>query len=513
MAIKSNRLKRLIVAIVLVLTSLVIGVVGGVKIASINKVTSTDDKSHIQQLADILSENWYSEIFYGKEADEDLLIHQFIGALSTGESRMLDPYTFLIKNEEGQTGIVAGKIGITMNYFYNYPIITEVHKDGPAYNRILPGDIIVQTGKVVEGVMKTFSIVDDNVDFSTIVNYALGTPNEKMFIKVARFIDNKLTYETFDITLAANLTNPYSSLVETDLNDTLMVKLTSFVDSAKGSDTCSELESILKKNTKKNIIIDLRDNGGGSLASVVNICDLFLPNDYLVTSLYYKDGTVNNYYTDDDVCYEFDNIIFFQNEKTASASEIMISTLQYYLNDKVTLIGGKTYGKGIAQLTTKVFGGAYSLQYTCARWLRPDNSWIGMTGSMFTENYQLGFDPSENCLINKSELLTLMESSNSYIFYKENPSFAAFKYDNVHSINKYFFMVYNKMFNKNFRTDYYFDLSSKQAIMNYQILKNTSTKDGVMNEETFLYFVRDFYNQKEVYLNTFINKAKLIVGD
>jgi hypothetical protein len=69
------------------------------------------------------------------------------------------------------------------------------------------------------------------------------------------------------------------------------------------------------------------------------------------------------------------------------------------------------------------------------------------------------------------------------------------------------------MFNKNFRTDYYFDLSSKQAIMNYQILKNTSTKDGVMNEETFLYFVRDFYNQKEVYLNTFINKAKLIVGD
>ena len=34
-----------------------------------------------------------------------------------------------------------------------------------------------------------------------------------------------------------------------------------------------------------------------------------------------------------------------------------------------------------------------------------------------------------------------------------------------------------------------------------------------MNEETFLYFVRDFYNQKEVYLNTFINKAKLIVGD
>ena len=150
MAIKSNRLKRLIVAIVLVLTSLVIGVVGGVKIASINKVTSTDDKSHIQQLADILSENWYSEIFYGKEADEDLLIHQFIGALSTGESRMLDPYTFLIKNEEGQTGIVAGKIGITMNYFYNYPIITEVHKDGPAYNRILPGDIIVQTGKVVD---------------------------------------------------------------------------------------------------------------------------------------------------------------------------------------------------------------------------------------------------------------------------------------------------------------------------------------------------------------------------
>ena len=513
MAIKSNHLKRLIVGVMLVCFSLVVGVVGGVKIASINKETTTDDKTHIEQLFDILSENWYSEIYYGKEADEDLLIHQFIGALSTNQSQMLDPYTYLIKNESGQSGVVAGKIGITMNYFYNYPIITEVHKDGPAYNKILKGDIIVQTGKVVDQTMYKYSIVDEGVDFSTIVNYALGKPGEEIYIKVARFVDNKLTFQEFTLQLASNLNNPYSSLVEESFDDTLMVKLTGFVDSSKGSDTCKELENILKKDNSKNIIIDLRDNGGGSLSSVVNVCDLFLPKDYLVTTLCYKDGTTTPYYTKDDTCYNYDNIIIFQNEKTASASEIMISTLQYYLNDKVTLIGGKTYGKGIAQLTTKVFGGAYSLQYTCARWLRPDNSWIGMSGSMFTENYQLGFDPSNNYLISKNDLLNLMESSNSYIFYKDNARFAAYKYDNVHSANKYFFMVYNKLFNKSIRTDYYFDLTSKEAIKNYQKLKDTNLKDGNMNEETFLYFVNDFYNEKEAYLNQYFEKAKLIIGE
>ena len=66
MAIKSNHLKRLIVGVMLVCCSLVVGVVGGVKIASINKETTTDDKTHIEQLFDILSENWYSEIYYGK---------------------------------------------------------------------------------------------------------------------------------------------------------------------------------------------------------------------------------------------------------------------------------------------------------------------------------------------------------------------------------------------------------------------------------------------------------------
>ena len=44
-------------------------------------------------------------------------------------------------------------------------------------------------------------------------------------------------------------------------------------------------KEILEKDDSKNLIIDLRDNGGGDLSSVVDICDLFLPKDKLITKL------------------------------------------------------------------------------------------------------------------------------------------------------------------------------------------------------------------------------------
>ena len=92
----------------------------------------------------------------------------------------------------------------------------------------------------------------------------------------------------------------------------------------------------------------------------------------------------------------------------------------YYFPEKVSLIGTESYGKGIAQLKRSVLNGEYILQYTCARWLRPNDEWIGMTDSYYGKdhenNYELGFDPSAFGKIDKPNRFSLPVSTSPLLF-------------------------------------------------------------------------------------------------
>ena len=502
----NKKQKRLIISLVLCLFSLTLGVVSGIKIASIDDVEHK--QSQYDQLVQILNQSWRSDIYYGNDADEKALINQFIGALSTSDSVRLDPYTYLRKKESSVASKQTGKLGITLSYFYNYPVIIEVDKDGACYKVLKEGDIVTSLGKIENDEYKYYTIIDDKTDYSNIFEQVLGMPNDKIMVKVARFENNILNHLSYEITLKEASETKYSYVVDENIDDTLMVKLTGFTDSNNG--TATQLEAILKKDKSKNLIIDLRDNGGGDLSSVIDVCDLFLPKNILVTTLEYKDGLRECKTYDDDV-YEYEKICVLQNENTASASEILISTLLYYFNDKVTLIGSKSYGKGIAQSSVNVLNNQYILQYTCAKWLRPDNSWIGMTiENQAPTNY---FMPTENYNLEKSNTLKLMEANNGYIFYKENvEDYLAFNIDKVAYQNQYFFEVYNSLYNKDIRTDRYFDNSCSEAIKEYQTLKGINVT-GTMNQDTFLHFVYDFYCIKSNFSKLHLDKVIEIVGE
>lgn len=495
----NKKSKRFIIALILCIISLTLGFVAGIKVASFLNVKHQESK--YEQLIDILHESWRSDIYYGNE-NEDNIINQFIGALSTSDEAMLDPYTYLKKKENTQVVNKTGKLGITLTYYYNYPLIVEVDKEGPSYDRLKVGDIILSLGKKVNDIDVFYSIIDEKTNYSNIFEQALSAPGEDIIVKFARFDNNNISFNEEIITLIDALPTRYSYVIDTSFDDTLMVKLTSFVDSSNG--TASQLDKILKNDHSNNLIIDLRDNGGGDLSSVIDVCDLFLKKDMLVTTLEYK-NTTKQFKTYDDKCYTYDRFFVLQNENTASASEILISTLLYYFPNKVSLIGTKTYGKGIAQTSVSVLNNQYILQYTCAKWLRPDDSWIGMTkADEEPTNY---FYPSDNCYISKNNILQLMEKNNSYVYYKENDeSYFAFKEDKVAYQNQYFFEIYNALYNSNIRTDRYFDSSCCEAIKDYQEIKEIN-QTGTMNQETFLYFVNDFYKVRNGYANSYLDKV------
>ena len=468
---------------------------------------STSNKYElVTELLDILNNSWYSDIYYGPDYDSDLLINQFIGALSTSEETFLDPYTYLTKNQTtgGVSGQQPGKIGITLKNYYSYPVITDVDPLGAAYGILQPGDIVLETGKNVNGKLQVYKITDTNYDFTSLFSAALGLVGEKVHIKVARFIDGKLNYLTYEITLKKAPPTVYAKKVDNDFKDTLMVKWDSFVSSSNTTDTAEELNTILSKDNSKNIVIDLRDNGGGSLTAAIDIVDLFLPENQLVTTLEYKGGILEKYYTKTADFYDYEKIIILQNDNTASASEIFISAMLHYLPEKVYLVGTESYGKGIAQLKKSVLNGEYTLQYTCAKWLRPDNTWIGMTDSYYdTDEYELGFDPSENGFIDYDELLLFMQYYSSGIDFKVDDNFIAYKVDYVATSNAYFFTVFNKMFGTNCRTDYYFDYVCKSTLKQYQEYKNIDNPSGLMNLDTYVHFINDFYQRQMEYENVY----------
>jgi len=101
----------------------------------------------------------------------------------------------------------------------------------------------------------------------------------------------------------------------------------------------------LREQGMKKLVLDFRDNLGGSLYDAINIADIFLPKDYIVTTLRSRDGKVTEYKTTEsgiDI-----KTALLVNELSASASELVAGALKDY--EAAYLIGTKTYGKGIVQ--------------------------------------------------------------------------------------------------------------------------------------------------------------------
>lgn len=158
-------------------------------------------------------------------------------------------------------------------------------------------------------------------------------------------------------------------------DDTFYIQIRSFWDHVL-TDFKKSLEELKTKSNVKKVIIDLRNNGWGYLASVTDMLWYFVPKDEptaVVKYIWNDETSYSMWY--DLIDFNKYKLIILQNSWTASASEIMIWTIKDYFKNSV-IIWENSYWKWSVQ-TIRAYRDWSSLKYTIAKWFTwKTQTWI-----------------------------------------------------------------------------------------------------------------------------------------
>ncbi len=278
----------------------------------------------------------------------------------------LDPHSVYISAEDVQKanaslqGSFSG-VGIEFVIREDTIRVQGVIKNGPAEKAgILAGDKIVSVDD------KPF--VGKVVTDSEAQRRLKGPKGSKVKIGVTRFGEKGVKY--FVVTRADIETRSISATYM--LNDTTgYIRIKSF-----GEKTYAEMLASLAKLSQEgfsNLVIDLRDNSGGYLESAVNMIQEFLPKDRLIVYTEGRKSPRREYRSNGRGAYQDIPLVILINEGSASAAEIFAGAIQD--NDRGTIIGRRSFGKGLVQQQI-AFPDGSEIRLTVARYYTPSGRCI-----------------------------------------------------------------------------------------------------------------------------------------
>lgn len=289
-----------------------------------------------------------------------------------------EPYTIYYPKEQFAEFYDAGNgdfvgIGVVViNNTENGTIEVEsVVKGGPAEKAgVLPGDRLFS----VEGVEYT------SVTFAEAVTAVRGEAGTEVNLTVLRNnepIDMKIMREKI------HTDSVESKIAEGDIG---YIKISEF-NASDGENPDTHHEFIthyekLREQGAKKLIIDLRDNGGGELGAVSGIVDMLVPKGNI---MYTEDKHGNREYIKSDDKETDMEMVVLVNGNSASASELMTGALKDY--KKATVVGTKTYGKGVMQRSYPFTDGS-GVVVTIAKYYTPGGTCVqdeGITPDVIVE--------------------------------------------------------------------------------------------------------------------------------
>lgn len=335
--------------------SIAIGVFIGGKLSftdnSNRLFTSNSKKDKLNRLID------YIDYEYVDEVNTDSIVHVTVNGILNN----LDPHsTYIPKDKlQGITENMKGEfVGIGISYY--------TYKDTLAVIRSVEGGPSEKAG--IKGGDRIIMVDGDSIfgkywTNTETISKLKGEKNSKVKLKVFR--RGKKNLLEFAV---KRLDIPIKSV---DASYMLTQKLGYIKINRFAESTYKEFKKALSKlqnDGATQLVLDLRDNPGGFLGIAEKIADEFLENKKLILFTKNKKGNVDETFATRKGDFEEGEIFILINENSASASEIIAGALQD--NDKGTIIGRRSYGKGLVQREMDLGDGS-AIRLTVSRYYTP----------------------------------------------------------------------------------------------------------------------------------------------
>ena len=372
-----------------------------IMLKSPNYPTDTNDLNQNDSYTDHFDNNIYtwskpfSEVlnllktkYYQQVNPEDAMV-EAINSLARRDphSAFLEPksYKDILQNTQGKFYGIGVQIDVLKDPDDEFIRIIDTIPGGPADQiGILPEDKIVQ---IEDEVVKGLTIEEA-------VAKIKGPRNTKVHVKIIRTGYTKLL--PFDIT-RDEVKDQNAACFSFSNHNIYYLSLNMFTHNS-----VKQLEELLKKsqhNNTKGLILDVRNNGGGLLTSVIDIVSLFVPKASLVVTTKDRDNNVIEKYstTRTPIVNNQIPIFILVNNYTASAAEILAGCLQIYgdsNNVPIFVIGTKTFGKGSVQEVIPISNDC-ALKLTTALYYLPNDTTIQGIGIIPDLTIEQKYPPSE----------------------------------------------------------------------------------------------------------------------
>lgn len=324
------------------------------------KEINPENIAKFNRVRSILKNSFYESV------DEDVLLE---GAISGMADSLKDPYTVYLTREQMSDFMEKSK-----GSFYGIGVLVTMDKDGlltvvetyedtPAKKAgIMHGDKITKVDGEDVTVIK---------DINVIVSKIKGEKGTKVKLTVYRSSENRfIDFEIIRDKIKS--TNIESKVLENDIG---YIRLIEF-DSEIAAYFNEHLDKLLG-NGIKGLIIDVRNNPGGSYDQVIKVADRLLPEGVIVSV---KDRYGEEVFEKSDARELDMPIVVLVNGNSASASEILAGSIKDH--NKGILVGTRTFGKGLVQSLIELEDGS-GIKVTIARYYTPSGVCI----------HGLGIDP------------------------------------------------------------------------------------------------------------------------
>ena len=329
---------------------------------------SRDDYDEYRKLKKVSELKKDIEELYYKETKSDSLVE---GAIRGMFDSLDDKYSYYISEDElkrkknNEQGILIG-IGVSIEILADGKIkIISVDESGTAKDSgIVAGDIILEIDDIVltpESVSEAIGIIGrDNREFIIFGDYPSvnllimrGDETISMDVERKKMSDRALSYEIID--------------------NIGYIKIEKYIKNTP--DYFKEALVYFNENKTEKIILDLRDNPGGLLESLVESSG-YLTGKQTILSIRERSGKETKYVSENDRIFKGDICILI-NENSASAAEAMTLALREHIGAKV--VGVKSFGKGIVQTTYNLPDGT-GYKLTTSEYFSPKGKSIHLKG-------------------------------------------------------------------------------------------------------------------------------------